>query len=162
MTPYKISTLLFAQDSSKKILMMQRRKAPNYGLWSPPGGKLEMAIGESPYECAAREAHEELGLTLSHNDLHLFSMVAEKAYEGNTHWLMFMFQIKPTLNSLPKEIDEGPFQFFTRQEIDEISIPETDKTIVWPFYDRHLDGFTAVRASFDSDNNVELVVEESL
>lgn len=162
MTPYKISTLLFARDVENRILMIRRRKAPNSGLWSPPGGKLEMASGESPYECAIRESHEEIGVPLKTEDLHLFSMVAEKAYEGSTHWLMFMFEIKPRLSVLPNEISEGPFQFFSREEIETLPIPETDRTIVWPFFDKHLEGFTAVRASFDSDNNVELVVEESL
>ncbi|MEM7674031.1 MAG: NUDIX hydrolase [Verrucomicrobiota bacterium] len=162
MNPYKISTLLFAKDWQNRILLMQRRKAPNLGLWSPPGGKLEMSTGESPFECAVREAKEELGLELDHSSLHLFSMIAEKAYEAHTHWLMFMFEIKPVLETLPKEIDEGPFQFFSRNEIDELAIPETDRTLVWPFYDHHRDGFTAIRANFDSQNNVELVVEESL
>ena len=142
--------------------MIQRRKAPNLGCWSPPGGKLEMAIGESPHQCAAREAEEELGLKLSHENLHLFSMVAEKAYEGSTHWLMFMFLIKPPIDMLPPEIEEGPFQFFSRAEIESLQIPETDRTIVWPFFDQHREGFTALRASFDSANNVEIVVEESL
>ena len=39
---------------------------------------------------------------------------------------------------------------------------DSDKTLVWPFYDNHRSGFTAIRASFDSANNVEIVVEESL
>ena len=121
-----------------------------------------MLTGESPHQCAAREAEEELGLRLTHDDLHLFSMVAEKAYEGSTHWLMFMFLIKPPIDVLPPEIEEGPFQFFSREEIETLQIPETDRTIVWPFYDKHRDGFIALRASFDSVNNVEIVVEESL
>ena len=62
--------------------MLQRSKSPNKGFWSPPGGKLEMALGESPYECAKRESYEELGLELHDDDLNLFGYVSEKNYEG--------------------------------------------------------------------------------
>jgi len=54
--PFKISCLLFAKDLDSKLLLIKRNKSPNKGLWSPPGGKLEMESGESPFECARREA----------------------------------------------------------------------------------------------------------
>ena len=49
-----------------------------------------MATGESPFECAVRETREETGLEVATDDLHLFSIIAEKAYEGQSHWLMFL------------------------------------------------------------------------
>ena len=59
--PYKISVLVFLYDAAGKFLLIQRRKAPNMGCWSPVGGKLETGIGESPFECAVREVEEEVG-----------------------------------------------------------------------------------------------------
>ena len=56
---YKISCLLFAKNNVGEILLIQRKKKPNRGYWSPPGGKLEMDIGESPFECAIREARTD-------------------------------------------------------------------------------------------------------
>jgi len=44
--PYKISVLVFLFDKAGKFLLIQRRKAPNLGCWSPIGGKLETSIGE--------------------------------------------------------------------------------------------------------------------
>ena len=58
--------------------MIKRNKAPNQGLWSPPGGKLQMDLGESPVECAKREAKEETGLELADNDLNIFGYVSKK------------------------------------------------------------------------------------
>lgn len=46
--PFKISVLVFLRNPEGRLLMIQRRKAPNLGRWSPVGGKLEMARGESP------------------------------------------------------------------------------------------------------------------
>ena len=102
---FKISCLLFIQDDDSRILLMKRNKSPNLGMWSPPGGKLEMQLGESPIECAKREALEEVGLTLTDDDLRLFGYVSEKNYEGNAHWLMFLVDILPVVKSLPPNIE---------------------------------------------------------
>ena len=55
-----------------------KKKGPEFGMWSPCGGKLIMEIGESPFECAIREAKEETGMKLNYNDLSLFGYVSEK------------------------------------------------------------------------------------
>ena len=47
-------------------------------MWNPPGGKLKMNIGESPFECAIREGFEETGLKLSEEDLFLLVMYLKK------------------------------------------------------------------------------------
>ncbi len=143
---FQISCLLFIRDLSNRLLLIRRRKPPNLDTWSPPGGKLEMQLGESPYECAKREALEEVGLKLKDKDLSLFGYISEKAYEGNSHWLMFMFDCLVPLKQKPGEIDEGYFQFYDRNEINDLQIPPTDHKLVWPFYDRRTEGFWCVRA----------------
>ena len=147
---FNISCLLFAKDKDSRILMLQRSKSPNKGFWSPPGGKLEMALGESPYECAKRESYEELGLELHDDDLNLFGYVSEKNYEGGGHWLMFLFEIIPSLHALPEAINEGCFKFFSRSQIDSLRIPQSDHELVWPFYDKRDQGFWGIRANFDA------------
>jgi len=47
--PYKISVLVFLENRAGELLLIHRNKAPNLGNWSPIGGKLEMAAGESPF-----------------------------------------------------------------------------------------------------------------
>ena len=89
---------------------------------------------------------EEVGLKLKDEDLKLFGYVSEKAYEGSSHWLMFMFDCFVQVKSLPEEINEGHFGFFNRKEIDKLSIPPTDHKLVWPFYDRRTEGFWSVKA----------------
>src|SRR5262249_9294899 len=99
--PYKIATLLYGFNAQDEILLIERGQEPNLGCWSPPGGKLDTAGGESPYACACREAAEEIGLTLTAGDLHLTGLVSEHGYLGQAHWLMFLFEIKPKLTTLP-------------------------------------------------------------
>lgn len=142
---YKISVLVFLKDPAGRFLMIERVKPPNLGLWSPIGGKLEMATGESPFECAIREAREETGIELEERDLHLFCMAAEKAYEGAGHWLMFLFDCRKPLDALPPAIDEGRMAFFDRAEIDALPIPATDREGLWEIYDRYRERFVALK-----------------
>ena len=155
---FQLSCLLFIRDNFGRLLMIKRKKPPNLNTWSPPGGKLEMSKGESPFECAKREALEEVELTLSDSDLNLFGYVSEKSYEGDSHWLMFLFDCDLAIDYLPKSIDEGRFKFFSRAEIEELPIPPSDHQLVWPYYDKRKQGFWGLRADCSS-KDVNLVVE---
>jgi len=160
--PFKISALIFIRNASGEHLLIQRVKAPNQGCWSPVGGKLDMQIGESPYECARREAEEEVGLKLTDQDLHCFGYISEKSYEGASHWLMFLFDCRISTNSLPSAIDEGHFEFFSREAIDQLNIPATDHTLVWPYFDQYHESFIGLRANCDPQGKLTVVEELKL
>jgi len=145
---FKISCLLFIRDSRERILLIKRKKSPNLGFWSPPGGKLAMADGESPSECAIREAHEETGLVLKPEDLSLFGYVSERDYEGNGHWLMFLYDCHKNMDVLPNSFEEGHFAFFDRDQINNLSIPPSDHKLIWPYYDRRDQGFWGLQAEW--------------
>jgi 8-oxo-dGTP diphosphatase len=157
---YKIAVLVFLENAQGEHLLLLRAKPPNLGIWSPIGGKLETGLGESPFECAVRETREETGFAVAAADLHLFSMIAEKAYEGQSHWLLFLFRCRRPLPGLPPDIAEGRFGFYSRQAIDRLPIPETDRTALWPTYDRYRDRFVALRADCAPGKPVEVVVEQ--
>ena len=160
--PFKISCLIFITNKKGDNLLIKRRKSPNKNCWSPIGGKLDMHLGESPYECARRETLEEIKLDLKDEDLNCFGYISEKSYEGSGHWLMFLFKSKIQLETIPQAIDEGSFNFFSRSEIDRLSIPKTDKILLWPYYDSHRDGFIGLRANCNPANQLELIEEISL
>ena len=105
-----------------------------------------MELGESPLECACREAKEETGLQLKFSDIRPFGYVSEKNYEGNSHWLMFLFESLTPIVNKPKDFHEGSYDFFSRSEINNIEIPPSDSKLVWPFYDRRQEGFWGVNA----------------
>ena len=110
-------------------------------------------------ECAVRETHEETGLKVRTEDMHLFAMIAEKAYQGETHWLMFLFRCKLPIAKLPPDIDEGRFAFFSREQIRSLPIPETDKAALWPIYDQYRDSFVALMADC-SVSPIKITVEQ--
>ena len=159
-TPYKLAVLVFIENSKGEQLLIHRAKSPNLGAWSPIGGKLEMSTGESPYECAVRETREETGFEIATADLHLFSMIAEKSYEGGAHWLMFLFRCKKPIPALPPDIEEGKFAFFTRAAMENINIPATDRAALWPIFDNHRDRFVALNIDCDPANPLRVLTEE--
>jgi 8-oxo-dGTP diphosphatase len=158
--PYKIAVLVFLENAAGEHLLLLRAKAPNLGSWSPIGGKLEMGLGESPFECAIREAREETGLVIGREDLHLFALVAEKAYEGQSHWLLFLFRCRKPVPGLPADFGEGRFGFFSRAAVDGLQLPETDRTALWPIYDRYRDRFVALRADCAPGQPIRVEVEQ--
>ena len=157
---HKIAVLVFIKNDNDEHLLLLRAKPPNLGAWSPIGGKLETATGESPFECAARETLEETGHAVTPADLHLFAMISEKAYEGEAHWLLFLFECRRPITTLPPAMAEGRFGFFARPAIDALPLPETDRTALWPIYDRHHEHFVALRADCHPAHPLQITIEQ--
>jgi 8-oxo-dGTP diphosphatase len=161
MLPYKIATLLYCFNEREEILLLERAQEPNRGLWSPCGGKLKMDTGESPYACACREAHEETGLQLAPSDLHLAGLISEHGYQGQTHWLMFLFEVKVKLKTLPPVHAEGRFEFFPREKILDLKIPQTDREQIWPWFWQFRGGFFAAHCHCHADGRNAWTLEEA-
>jgi 8-oxo-dGTP diphosphatase len=144
--PYKIAVLVFLENAAGEHLLLLRAKPPNLGIWSPIGGKLDTAAGESPFECAVRETQEETGFTITAGDLHLFAIIAEKAYEAQSHWLMFLFRCRRPIPGLPADMEEGKFGFFSRA--------------LWPIYDQYRDRVVALKADCAPGQPVHIEIEQ--
>jgi 8-oxo-dGTP diphosphatase len=160
--PYKISTLLYCFDGDDRTLLLERVREPNRGQWSPCGGKLQTDTGESPYACACREAREEIALPLTPADLHLTGIVSEFGYQGQAHWLMFLFEVTPRLRTVPPPIPEGRFAFFAADELAKLALPPTDREMIWPLFWRHRGGFFAAHCHTHPDGHNDWTIEESI
>lgn len=159
--PYQIATLLYCFNEQEEVLLLERTQEPNLGFWSPCGGKLMTDTGESPYACACREAREEIGLNLGPSELHLTGIVSEHGYQGQAHWLMFLFEVKTKLTSLPRPHREGRFRFFPSADLEKLPLPQTDREKIWPLFWRHRGGFFAAHCHTHPDGCNEWALEES-
>lgn len=144
--PYRIAVLCYlwnTEADSERLLMLHRSKAPNSGRYSPIGGKVEISEGESPHECAIREIHEEAGLELPPEDVRLLGVVAEKGYEDEMHWLLFLFEAKRPVagDEIERyEFEEGRLEWVPIDEVEGKPIPATDRDVIWPMVRNHREG----------------------
>ncbi|MFP4144913.1 MAG: NUDIX hydrolase [Phycisphaeraceae bacterium] len=139
--PYKIAVLCYLFDDAGRVLLLHRCKPPNQHLYSPIGGKLEQRVGESPTACAVREIAEEVGLTVAPADLHLTGIVSETAFGDETHWLMFLYEIIHPVTVEREEFGEGRLEWHPREAIGKLSIPDTDREVIWPLFWRYRGAF---------------------
>ncbi len=130
--PYRIATLCDLRDERGRVLLLRRLREPNRGLCSPIGGKLDVAAGESPAQCARREILEEVGLDIPIERLHLLGMISETAYEGRGHWLLFLYRVLGPVWIEPHDMKEGRLEWFHPHEMESLPLPETDRMIIWP------------------------------
>lgn len=134
--PYRIACLCDLRDAAGRVLMLRRLKAPNQGMASPIGGKLDVGQGESPARCAQREIQEEAGIDVPIDRLHLIGLVSEQAFEGKGHWLMFVYRVLGAVEVEPRDMREGRLDWFAPEQLDALPLPETDRKIIWPLMKR--------------------------
>ncbi len=151
--PYKLAVLCYLFDEAGRVLLLHRVKPPNEDLYSPIGGKLEQALGESPTACAQREIKEETGLDIAITDLHLTGIVSETAYLGQTHWLMFLYEVTRPVAIAPEamQFDEGRLEWHEPDAIDTLPIPQTDRGVIWPLFWRYRGSFFAAHIDCSTD-----------
>lgn len=135
--PYRIAVLCYLFDEQGNILLLHRRKEPNFELYSPIGGKLEQDLGESPTATAIREIHEEVGLTVKPEQLHLTGIVSETGFGDEMHWLMFLYELTVPAAVLEGTFDEGRLEWHTRDHLMNLPIPDTDRNVIWPLFWRY-------------------------
>lgn len=70
-------------SNGDRVLLMKRQNSHGAGTWSTPGGHLE--YGESPQECAMREAEEEVGVRIS--DLTFCTITNDIFEEEGKHYV---------------------------------------------------------------------------
>lgn len=141
--PYRIAVLCYLADDAGRLLLLHRKKAPNAGMYSPIGGKLEVAEGESPHACALREIEEEAGITLGDNDVRLTGIISECAYEDEMHWLLFLFDVTRPIghHEIPNmSFDEGDLEWVEPERVATLDIPATDRDVMWPLMRDHRGG----------------------
>lgn len=64
------------------VLLMRRNGAHGSGTWSTPGGHLEQ--GETPEQCAVREAREETGIEIGDVRFHA---VTNDVFDSGQHYV---------------------------------------------------------------------------
>ncbi|MCB0203293.1 MAG: 8-oxo-dGTP diphosphatase [Anaerolineae bacterium] len=145
----KVATLVYAARDGR-VLMMHRRKQPNLGQWTAPGGKVE--IDESPAECAVRELREETGLKAADRP-ELRIIVTETSPLPDWQWLMFVYRVAEFTGDLTG-CDEGDLAWIDEDQVLSLDIPQADAI----FYPHVVADETApIAMKFEYDSDLKLV-----
>ncbi len=86
-----VSVLVFRHGD---VLLVKRSDEPSQGLWSPPGGSLE--LGETVEQAAAREALEETGVTVRPERTVDVREVIVRDDRGRVRWHYVLFAVLST------------------------------------------------------------------
>ena len=109
----------------EKILLIHRKKEPNLGLYTPPGGKIRLK--ESPEECVFREVEEETGLRPV--DPRLRGIITQVAPVRGQQWMLFVYRIEDFKGRLRPSHREGDARWFPITDVTsgKVPIPEADR-----------------------------------
>jgi 8-oxo-dGTP pyrophosphatase MutT (NUDIX family) len=138
----------------ERVLLMLRHKEPNLGLWVAPGGKVEP--GESPYECAQRELHEETGLRA--RKLHFRGLVTEVSPRPDWQWMLFLYVATDATGQLAGDQREGAFRWWSVEQVRALPIPQADQ-IFFPVVIDLERPFYQAKCVYDADLELVEVIE---
>nr|WP_239584662.1 8-oxo-dGTP diphosphatase [Kurthia huakuii] len=117
----RIANLLVKKDG--KVLLL---KKPRRGWYVAPGGKME--DGESIFEAATREYHEETGTTAL--DVHLkgvFTMVIKRGDKVINEWMLYTFLAYDLEGTPYGETREGVLEWRDAEDLKTLPMNEGDR-----------------------------------
>ena len=120
-------------DDAGRVLLIERGRPPGVGLWSVPGGRVE--LGESLAAAVAREVAEETGLTIEVGPLIEVVERVTATADGTYHHVILDYLAWRTgdLTIAPRAADDvRDARFVTAAEL--ATLPLTDGLI--PVIDR--------------------------
>jgi 8-oxo-dGTP diphosphatase len=149
-----VTTLVYAVHAGR-LLLLHRRKAPNLGRWSPPGGKLEP--GETPLQGALRELGEETGLDGMRP--RLAAVVSEVDPVRREAWLMFAVRVDVAADGPLRAGTEGEAAWVALEDVPKLDTPPADAHILAAVLADRAPGVAFLDARYDDGRLVAVTTD---
>ena len=117
-------------NSEKKVLLVKRGNEPSKGLWSLPGGMVE--LGERVREAGTREVKEECNIEIEPQDVvSVVDLILEDS-DGKVkyHYILIDYLAKYIGGELKPQSDVADAAWFSQDEINELDIPEVTREVL--------------------------------
>ncbi|WP_455367873.1 NUDIX hydrolase [[Eubacterium] cellulosolvens] len=109
----------------KRVLLVRRRHEPGKGLWSIPGGVIE--VGEPVKEAAIREVKEETGFDITVEEpLGVTDVIIrDKKERVKFHYILVSFRARIVGGSIAEASAKSEIRWASRAQIETLPITET-------------------------------------
>jgi len=117
-------------NSEKKVLLVKRGNEPSKGLWSLPGGMVE--LGERVREAGIREVKEECNIDIESQDVvSVVDLILEDS-DGKVkyHYILIDYLAKYIGGELKPQSDVVDAAWFSQDEINNLDIPEVTRNVL--------------------------------
>jgi len=125
----------FRSTDLSLYIQLRREDGPLDGLWEFPGGKV--GKDEEPLDAAVREFEEEVGISLSKENLNLFSMFPYRYEDRSLLFYIYYFDASLILDE-NHELSEQKISWETaKNDVKSANIPEANKNFLIQFIEFH-------------------------
>ncbi len=121
-------------NDEKKVLLVKRGKEPSKGLWSIPGGMVE--LGERVRDAGIREVKEECNVDVEPEDVIAVVDLIFKDQDEKVkyHYILIDYLAKFISGELRPQSDVVDACWFSQQELEELDIPEVTRNVLEKVY----------------------------
>jgi 8-oxo-dGTP diphosphatase len=117
-------------NNKNKVLLVKRGNEPSKGLWSLPGGLVE--LGERVREAGIREVKEECNIDIEPEDvISVVDLILEDS-DGKVkyHYILIDYLAKYIGGELKPQSDVSDAAWFSQDELKELDIPEVTREVL--------------------------------
>ncbi len=119
-------------QKGNRILLIRRANEPGRGLWSIPGGLVE--VGESLREAAKREVEEETGIEVEIGDLLdvMENIIRDENGRVRFHYVLIDFRARPISEDMELSPSSEALEarWFTPEEMKNIPLTRTVRKLL--------------------------------
>lgn len=108
----------------ERIVLIRRDKEPSKGLWTFPGGAVE--LGESLQDAARREALEETGLVVALGEVAtvIDHVVCDEDGRVRYHYVIIDYMAQPIEGTLQAGTDVSDAHWYRLADLDDLDMTE--------------------------------------
>ncbi|MBI5651712.1 MAG: NUDIX hydrolase [Chloroflexi bacterium] len=112
------------------VLMIQRGKAPGYGMWGLPGGAIE--LGEALRDAAAREVREECGIEIALGDVvdAVDIVLRDDAGRAQYHYVIVDFFARYVSGDVRAGDDVLDARWVARADLIKFDVPKMTRQVI--------------------------------